>query len=155
MRGSQPNTFELIYDLNLFCIDSLNGLRLDLRRCKLYLLICIRCLLANANKNKSYRRNECVRDSSVKEIYNNNNKKQITISGFPPEQFYRGAQLWETMYGFISAYPLVCFIFVPVYCNLGITSVYQYLDLRYVSHAQLFEQLYYRLIHIITIAKKY
>lgn len=45
--------------------------------------------------------------------------------------FYRGAELWETLYGFITAYPVVCFVFVPVYCNLGITSVYQYLDLRY------------------------
>lgn len=53
------------------------------------------------------------------------------ISGYPSEQFYRGAALWETVYGFISAYPLVCFVFVPVYCNLGLTSVYQYLDLRY------------------------
>jgi solute carrier family 5 (sodium-coupled monocarboxylate transporter), member 8/12 len=32
----------------------------------------------------------------------------------------------------MSAYPIVCFVFIPVYFSLGITSVYQYLDLRYV-----------------------
>lgn len=55
------------------------------------------------------------------------------MPGYPSEQFYFGAALWETVYGFIAAYPVVCFIFVPVYCNLGITSIYEYLDLRYVS----------------------
>lgn len=41
--------------------------------------------------------------------------------------------MWETIYGMALAYPLVCFIFVPVYLNLGITSVYQYLDMRWVK----------------------
>lgn len=41
--------------------------------------------------------------------------------------------MWETLYGMVLAYPIVCFIFVPVYYNLGITSVYQYLDLRFKS----------------------
>lgn len=56
-------------------------------------------------------------------------KKNI-FSGFPSELFYRGAGMWETLYGIVNAYPIVCFIFIPVYCNLEITSVYQYLDLR-------------------------
>lgn len=38
--------------------------------------------------------------------------------------------MWETLYGIVTAYPIVIFIFVPVYCSLDITSVYQYLDLR-------------------------
>lgn len=33
----------------------------------------------------------------------------------------------------VLAYPIVCFVFVPVYFSLGITSVYQYLDLRFKS----------------------
>lgn len=41
--------------------------------------------------------------------------------------------MWETIYGLASAYPIVCFVFVPIYLNLGITSVYQYLDMRYVQ----------------------
>lgn len=55
------------------------------------------------------------------------NRKNL---GYPSELFYRGAGMWETLYGIINAYPIVCFVFVPVYCNLDITSVYQYLDLR-------------------------
>ncbi|XP_058981283.1 sodium-coupled monocarboxylate transporter 1 [Musca domestica] len=56
-----------------------------------------------------------------------------TVLGYPSELFYRGSAMWEIIYGMASAYPLVCFIFVPVYFNLGITSVYQYLDLRFKS----------------------
>ncbi|XP_050306716.1 sodium-coupled monocarboxylate transporter 1 [Anthonomus grandis grandis] len=53
--------------------------------------------------------------------------------GYPSELFYRGSAMWETLYGMVLAYPIVCFIFVPVYFNLGITSVYQYLDMRFNS----------------------
>lgn len=51
-------------------------------------------------------------------------------TGYPSELFYRGVGMWETIYGLASAYPIVCFVFVPIYLNLGITSVYQYLDMR-------------------------
>ena len=50
--------------------------------------------------------------------------------GYPSELYYRGSAMWETLYGMVSAYPIVCFVFIPVYFSLGITSVYQYLDLR-------------------------
>ncbi|XP_067619577.1 sodium-coupled monocarboxylate transporter 1 [Eurosta solidaginis] len=56
-----------------------------------------------------------------------------TVLGYPSELFYRGSAMWEIIYGMISAYPIVCFVFVPVYFNLGITSVYQYIDLRFKS----------------------
>ncbi|CAG9806281.1 unnamed protein product [Chironomus riparius] len=53
--------------------------------------------------------------------------------GFPSEQFYRGAGMWETLYGMVTAYPIVAFVFIPVYFNLDITSVYQYIELRFNS----------------------
>ncbi|CAD1475249.1 unnamed protein product [Heterotrigona itama] len=53
--------------------------------------------------------------------------------GYPSELYYRGSAMWETIYGMLLAYPIVCFIFVPVYYSLGITSVYQYLDMRFNS----------------------
>ncbi|GLV32644.1 uncharacterized protein CBL_00649 [Carabus blaptoides fortunei] len=53
--------------------------------------------------------------------------------GYPSELFYRGSTMWETLYGMILAYPIVCFVFVPLYFSLGITSVYQYLDMRFKS----------------------
>lgn len=37
--------------------------------------------------------------------------------------------MWETLYGIIAAYPIVCFVFVPVYYSLGITSVYQVINI--------------------------
>lgn len=54
-----------------------------------------------------------------------------SVLGFPSELYYRGAEMWETLYGYLSAYPVVCFVFIPVYFSLGITSAYQYLDKRY------------------------
>ncbi|XP_030238723.1 sodium/iodide cotransporter-like [Drosophila navojoa] len=52
-----------------------------------------------------------------------------SVLGYPSELYYRGSAMWEIIYGMMSAYPIVCFMFVPVYFNLGITSVYQYIDL--------------------------
>ncbi|XP_062534700.1 sodium-coupled monocarboxylate transporter 1-like isoform X1 [Armigeres subalbatus] len=57
----------------------------------------------------------------------------ISVLGYPSEFFYRGTAMWETLYGMITAYPIVCFVFIPVYFDLGITSVYQYLELRFNS----------------------
>lgn len=53
--------------------------------------------------------------------------------GYPSEYIYRGTAMWETLYGMLLAYPVVIFIFVPVYFSLGITSVYQYIDMRFNS----------------------
>ncbi|XP_038104877.1 sodium-coupled monocarboxylate transporter 1 isoform X3 [Culex quinquefasciatus] len=57
----------------------------------------------------------------------------ISVLGYPSEFFYRGTAMWETLYGMMTAYPIVCFVFIPVYFDLGITSVYQYLELRFNS----------------------
>ncbi|CAH1111191.1 unnamed protein product [Psylliodes chrysocephalus] len=56
-----------------------------------------------------------------------------SVIGYPSELYYRGATMWESLYGILLAYPIVCFVFVPIYFNLGVTSVYQYLDLRFKS----------------------
>lgn len=41
--------------------------------------------------------------------------------------------MWETLYGMVTAYPIVAFVFIPVYFSLDITSVYQYIELRFKS----------------------
>jgi Na+/proline symporter len=41
--------------------------------------------------------------------------------------------MWETLYGMVTAYPIVAFVFIPVYFNLGVTSIYQYIELRFNS----------------------
>uniref|UniRef100_A0A8D9FI94 Sodium-dependent multivitamin transporter n=1 Tax=Cacopsylla melanoneura TaxID=428564 RepID=A0A8D9FI94_9HEMI len=53
--------------------------------------------------------------------------------GYPSELYYRGSEMWETLYGMVLAFPIVLYFFVPVYFNLGVTSVYQYLDMRFKS----------------------
>ncbi|XP_055545656.1 sodium-coupled monocarboxylate transporter 1-like isoform X1 [Wyeomyia smithii] len=57
----------------------------------------------------------------------------ISVLGYPSEFFYHGTAMWETLYGMVTAYPIVCMVFIPVYFDLGITSVYQYLELRFNS----------------------
>ncbi|XP_071441043.1 sodium-coupled monocarboxylate transporter 2 [Hetaerina americana] len=55
--------------------------------------------------------------------------------GFPSEMYYWGAGMWETVYGIILSLPIVAFVFLPIYYDLGVTSVYQYLELRFRSKA--------------------
>lgn len=62
-----------------------------------------------------------------------NSASNSLFAGYPSELFYRGSAMWETLYGMLLAYPIVCFVFVPVYFSLGITSVYQYIDMRFKS----------------------
>lgn len=54
--------------------------------------------------------------------------RRALSAGYPSELYYRGSAMWETLYGMILAYPIVMFVFVPVYYSLGITSVYQVTD---------------------------
>lgn len=51
--------------------------------------------------------------------------------GFPSELVYYGSAMWETLYGVILAFPLVCWLFVPVYYRLHTNSVYEYLQMRF------------------------
>lgn len=50
--------------------------------------------------------------------------------GFPAELYYRGGAMWQALLGILTAFPIVCFIFLPVYFNLYIISIYHYLELR-------------------------
>lgn len=58
--------------------------------------------------------------------------------GYPSELFYRGIGMWETLYGLLSAYIIVCFLFAPVYCSTDLTSIYQYLEMRLVFLSSIF-----------------
>ncbi|CAF4921155.1 unnamed protein product [Pieris macdunnoughi] len=53
--------------------------------------------------------------------------------GFPSELVYFGSSMWETLYGMILAFPVVCLVFIPVYFRLHTNSVYQYLEMRFGS----------------------
>lgn len=41
--------------------------------------------------------------------------------------------MFECIYGIMIAYPIVMWMFVPVYYRLQLTSVYEYLDIRFGS----------------------
>ena len=62
----------------------------------------------------------------------NTNKHFSSTPGFPSELVYYGSAMWETLYGIIIAFPLVCWIFVPVYYRLHTNSVYEYLQVSQV-----------------------
>lgn len=53
--------------------------------------------------------------------------------GFPSELVYYGSAMWETLYGMVLAFPLVCWVFIPVYYRLNTNSVYEYLQMRFGS----------------------
>ncbi|XP_045506611.1 sodium-coupled monocarboxylate transporter 1 [Colias croceus] len=53
--------------------------------------------------------------------------------GFPSELVYFGSAMWETLYGMILAFPIVCWVFIPVYFRLQTNSVYEYLEMRFGS----------------------
>ncbi|XP_039760645.1 sodium-coupled monocarboxylate transporter 1 [Pararge aegeria] len=55
--------------------------------------------------------------------------------GFPSELVYFGSAMWETLYGMALAFPLVCWIFIPVYYRLNTNSVYEYLQMRFGSRS--------------------
>ncbi|KAF4533194.1 hypothetical protein B566_EDAN001736 [Ephemera danica] len=57
----------------------------------------------------------------------------ILILGVPSEFFYHGSLLWESMYGNIIVFPLAAYIFIPTFYRLKLTSVYEYLELRFES----------------------
>lgn len=39
--------------------------------------------------------------------------------------YYNGTQMYEILYSLILAYPMSLYLFIPIYYDLGITSVYQ------------------------------
>ncbi|XP_026313647.1 sodium-coupled monocarboxylate transporter 1-like [Hyposmocoma kahamanoa] len=51
--------------------------------------------------------------------------------GFPSELVYYGTAMWETLYGIALAFPIVCWVFIPVYYRLHTNSVYEYLQMRF------------------------
>ena len=55
----------------------------------------------------------------------------ITMMGSPSEYYYYGSTYaWVGMADVISCV-VAAFIYLPIYYNLGITSIYEYLDMRF------------------------
>ncbi|XP_045116541.1 sodium-dependent multivitamin transporter-like [Portunus trituberculatus] len=56
----------------------------------------------------------------------------ILVLGGPAEAYYHGIQWWVICAGQI-ALPIAAVVFMPFFYNLGLTSVYEYLEMRYGS----------------------
>ncbi|XP_070542897.1 sodium-dependent multivitamin transporter-like isoform X1 [Ptychodera flava] len=55
----------------------------------------------------------------------------IAVMGFPAEMYIHGIQFALSLNTYLWAYPLAAYFFIPVFRSLGITSVYEYMGLRY------------------------
>ena len=49
----------------------------------------------------------------------------ITLLGTPAEIYAYGTQYWLIWVGYCIMIPLVCLVFVPVFYQIGITSVFE------------------------------
>ncbi|KAM7307304.1 sodium-coupled monocarboxylate transporter 2 [Ixodes scapularis] len=57
----------------------------------------------------------------------------IAILGLPAEVFLHGSTLWINVLSAIVAISLAAFVFMPIYYKMDITSINQYLELRFKS----------------------
>ncbi|GFQ97045.1 sodium-coupled monocarboxylate transporter 2 [Trichonephila clavata] len=55
----------------------------------------------------------------------------IPMLGIPAETYLTGTQFWMVVVAYCFMFPTVAYIFMPVFYNLGLSSVYEYLELRF------------------------
>jgi len=55
----------------------------------------------------------------------------ISMQGFPTEIYMNGATFLLSSVSHILAVPVFAYLYLPVYYNLGICSIFQYLELRF------------------------
>jgi Na+/proline symporter len=55
----------------------------------------------------------------------------VSILGLPTEVYYYGAQYWMIVFSTIIVVPLVVIVYLPIFYQLKLTSVYEYLQRRF------------------------
>ncbi|KAI0221244.1 Sodium-coupled monocarboxylate transporter 1 [Lamellibrachia satsuma] len=55
----------------------------------------------------------------------------IAVLGTPAEMYVFGTQYWMVWIGYVIMIPLAAYFFLPVFYNLKLTSVFEYLEMRY------------------------
>ena len=62
----------------------------------------------------------------------------ITMMGSPSEYYYYGSTYAWVAMADVVACVIAAFIYLPIYYNLGLTSIYEYLDMRFGPTSRLF-----------------
>ncbi|XP_054708332.1 sodium-coupled monocarboxylate transporter 1-like [Uloborus diversus] len=55
----------------------------------------------------------------------------IPMLGIPAETYLTGTQFWMVVVAYCFMFPTVAYIFMPLFYNLGLSSIYEYLELRF------------------------
>ncbi|KAK2170802.1 hypothetical protein NP493_1139g00056 [Ridgeia piscesae] len=55
----------------------------------------------------------------------------ITVLGAPAEVYVFGSQYWMIWIGYVIMIPVCAYLFLPVFYNLQLTSVFEYIEMRY------------------------
>ncbi|GFS86665.1 sodium-coupled monocarboxylate transporter 2 [Nephila pilipes] len=55
----------------------------------------------------------------------------IPMLGIPAETYLTGTQFWMVVVAYCFMFPTVAYVYMPVFYNLGLSSVYEYLELRF------------------------
>ncbi|KAJ3635956.1 hypothetical protein MTP99_008816 [Tenebrio molitor] len=61
----------------------------------------------------------------------------ITVIGVPADVYLYGATYWVMCLSLVFVVPLAIYIYLPVFCNLELTSTYEYLERRFDSRTKL------------------
>ncbi|KAI6201536.1 Sodium:solute symporter family protein [Aphelenchoides besseyi] len=65
----------------------------------------------------------------------------VSLLGFPAEIYYRGTSPIWYFGAYLISFPLVAFLFLPVFYNLKILSIYEYLEKRFCFASRLISSL--------------
>lgn len=55
----------------------------------------------------------------------------ITLLGTPAEMYQYGTQYWIIIIGYVFLIPATCYLYLPTFYNLQLTSAYEYLERRF------------------------
>ncbi|KAI0242050.1 Sodium-coupled monocarboxylate transporter 1 [Lamellibrachia satsuma] len=67
----------------------------------------------------------------------------ITVLGTPAEMYVYGTQYWMVWIGYVIMIPLAAHFFLPVFYNLNLTSVFEYLEMRFDKGIRMFVYVMY------------
>ncbi|ELU18115.1 hypothetical protein CAPTEDRAFT_94045, partial [Capitella teleta] len=55
----------------------------------------------------------------------------VAILGITAEMYTYGTQFWLISFGFVALIPMTAHVYLPVFYNLKLSSIHEYLELRF------------------------